>query len=134
MNPIKEDIRGMVTVESSIWIPFLCIVILGVITMLFQWTELGIAQGELLVHGCHVVTQKQENKIESTNPNMHFLKNAIWEADNGKKVWKEVFTANLQQPFKKKVTRKIKIEIENPIKKIRRREKIGETIQEIGLP
>lgn len=134
MNPIKEDIRGMVTVESSIWIPFLCIVILGVITMLFQWTELGIAQGELLVHGCHVVAEKQENKIESTNPNMHFLKNAIWEADNGKKVWKEVFTANLQQPFKKKVTRKIKIEIENPIKKIRRREKIGETIQEIGLP
>ena len=35
MNPIKEDIRGMVTVESSIWIPFLCIDILGVITMLF---------------------------------------------------------------------------------------------------
>lgn len=131
----KEDEMGMITVEATIWIPFLCIVILILLKIFFQWTEIGIVQGELLVQACSSMIYDEDDKeiTEEENTTIYFLKNPIWKVEEEKQNWKEVFTADLQKPFKKQVTRKIQIQIEHPIKKLRRRERIGEALQEIGL-
>lgn len=134
-NQIENE-KGMITIEASIWIPFLCVIILSLFYMIVQWAELGIVQGELLVEASEAIAYGEEELQADKNEKeiqVHFLKNLFWKVEKGKKEWTKTFVATLQKPFDIQVSKKVKVISENPIKKIRRRERIGEAIQKDGL-
>ena len=140
MGILRQNKDGMVTVEATIWIPFICIIFLLLLKILFHWTELGIVQGELLVNACTEVS-KERNVVNHTvnnekvqYPKLHFLEKSNWKTEVGTKVLEVSFTGYLPKVFHRKVTRKTKIRKEHPITILRRRKRIGEAIQEIGLP
>lgn len=138
-NNIRKEEKGSATIEGAIWIPFIFIAVLMVLKILLQWTELGIVQGEML---CHTVSdinyeksiehKKEMNKISIQD--LQFLQNPVWTQEIKDRHYIVNFKAGQLEPLKPYIEQEICIKMENPIQVIRRRERLENISQEIGLP
>lgn len=131
--------EGVATVEGAIWIPFVFLVTMLLLRLLFQWTEWGMVQGEMLVIGANAVSyvdtgkdfaEFHENKINQ----FHFLSHVRWDQEIGKEECTISFIAEQYPPLKKEAKKVIRIKTKNPIKTLRRRKRVEQAVQEVGLP
>lgn len=130
--------KGSSTVEGAIWIPFIFFAVFLVVRILLQWTELGIVQGEMTYFLSSQVTydrqiNKKAEQLELAS-NIHFLQNPIWNIWIQENEYIGRFQAIHQEPRSSYVEKKICIKMENPIKKLRGRERVEHMLQEVGLP
>ena len=130
----------MKVVEGSVWIPWICIVVIGILTIAFQYMEWGIVQGEMLTTSvesiCYVEKEGEEKEVsnERVMQKIHFLKNGNLKIIHGKKEVQSDFSAGIGSFKNVKIREKtMKIKTQNPIEKLRRRKRFGEAIQQSGL-
>lgn len=130
--------KGSATVEGAIWIPFIFFTVFFIIKILLQWTELGIIQGETTYFLSNQVTYdsqiKKEIQGESIISNIHFLQNPILNIQIQGDEYIGSFKAGQQKPLSPYIEQKIYIKMENPIKKLRGRERVEHMLQEVRLP
>lgn len=130
--------KGSSTVEGAIWIPFIFFAVFLVVRILLQWTELGIVQGEMTYFLSSQVTydrqiNKKAEQLELVS-NIQFLQNPIWNIWIQENEYIGYFQAIHREPLSSYVEKKICIKMENPIKKLRGRERVEYMLQEVGLP
>lgn len=133
------DEKGSATIEGAIWIPFIFIAVLCIIKILFQWTELGVVQGEVTYFLSEQVTydseiKKKNNKLEYNIKKFDFLQNPTLKIQIEGNEYVSYFKAGQQAPLSPYIEQKICIKMENPIKKLRGRERVESILQEVRLP
>lgn len=134
-----RDEKGSATVEGAIWIPFIFITVICIIKVLFQWTELGVAQGEVtyflagqVTYDCEVKKNNKDLKYHSNK--FDFLQNPTVKIQIEGNEYVSHFKAGQQAPLSPYIEQKICIKMENPIKKLRGRERVESILQEVRLP
>lgn len=139
MEKREEEMK---VVEGSVWIPFICVVFMAILLLMFQSMEWGICQQELLINCSGKVydvdfnnkknsVKEEEKGFQSRiKKNIHFLKHVTGSiSESGEHIKGSISAEFGFLMGKKKREKTIEVKNENPIKKLRRRKRIEEGIQ-----